>query len=73
MKFAYNYYLVRIKFNSTNLIYDLPLYDKRGFVRHITKWHSISSGSTNLLQTGHLIPVNIGQKRERKRGVWALT
>lgn len=38
---------------------NLPLYDKRGFVRHITKWHSISSGNTNLLHTGHLIPANI--------------
>ena len=33
-----------------------PLYESLGFVRHITKWHSISSGKTNLLHTGHLIP-----------------
>lgn len=36
--------------------YCIPLYESRGFVRHITKWHSISSGKTNLLHTGHLIP-----------------
>lgn len=44
----------------------IPLYESLGFVRHMTKWHSISSGNTNLLHTGHLIPV----RKERIQHRW---
>jgi hypothetical protein len=27
-----------------------------GFVKHITRWHSTSSGGTTFVHTGHLIP-----------------
>lgn len=46
-----------MKFVFKMFLNNLPLYESRGFVRHITKWHSISSGKTNLLHTGHLIPI----------------
>jgi hypothetical protein len=42
--------------NEFCITWNLPLYERRGFVRHITRWHSMSSGNTNLLHTGHLIP-----------------
>lgn len=38
------------------------MYDSRGLVRHITIWHSISSGRINLLQTGHLNPTKDKKK-----------
>lgn len=34
-------------------------------VKHITKWHSISSGGINLAHTGHLMPVNKEKKEWR--------
>lgn len=43
---------------SMNRFVYAPLYESLGLVRHMTRWHSMSSGSTNLLHTGHLIPAH---------------
>lgn len=45
----------------------LPLYDNRGLVRHMTIWHSISSGKINLLHTGHLNPAKAKKTLSKQR------